>query len=122
MHDSLILVIRISYGDFSAKQEASVYIRLVKFDKHYLLRLIGLVKCDIFDDDISSWHMSQMKCFKDENQFLWLSLDPFDEFTNKILEADNCNFGFVNFEITAFETNIHNYLNYDGFCKTRNKL
>ncbi|GAB3537038.1 hypothetical protein [Photobacterium alginatilyticum] len=80
------------------KQESSVEISLVKFEKQVInLRLTGVQKVDLCDDYMCS-SISHVKAIEDGNT-ISISLDPYKEDIDYIDERDNFIFSFTEYQL-----------------------
>jgi len=87
----------------SVNQDANISIQFVKRNIVLVLKLKGLKTIDIYEDEFNSQHIGHLKCLMDENEMIWLILDPYDERINEVEERDNFKLCFKEYELEIKE-------------------
>ena len=79
----------------------SPMLEIVLLRDRQVLKIIleGVSRFIVFEDEFESHCISHIKCLIDEEGFIWISLDPFDERVNEIEESDNFVIKFKNYTI-----------------------
>lgn len=84
-------------------QEESVSIKLIKGNSLQILKIKGLDVLDLYESDFNSQYIGHVKCFLDNENKIWLVLDPFDERIEEIEERDNFKIRFKEYELEISE-------------------
>ena len=105
IRDAQFLSMKIQYENSGSSPKASAFIEFefIKNDDHYLVQLKEPKQIDIFEDEVLSQYIGELKCYKDEYDDFWLSLDPGDDVKDEITDKDNYVFGFKAFKIIKVE-------------------
>lgn len=101
VRDAQFLSMKVLYENTATTPNTSALIELefIKNEDHYLVHLKEPKRIDIFEDEVYSQYIGQLKCYKDEYDDFWLSLDPGDDVKDEITEKDNYVFGFKGYKI-----------------------
>jgi hypothetical protein len=102
LRDCRILNFSLTWGDFVSQQirHAKLTLGFASPKGEKLLLIISkLESIDFYENEVTSYHIGHIKCLIDENEVIWLCLDPYDEHIMFIEEKDNFKFSFKSYEL-----------------------
>jgi hypothetical protein len=83
--------------------QKNIEIKFLKNKSEICLIIEGAQELDLFEDEFESYYISHVKCLIDDENLVWLSLDPYDERIDEIEERDNFKIQFKNYKIKITE-------------------
>ncbi|MCX2745516.1 hypothetical protein OO013_16670 [Mangrovivirga sp. M17] len=85
----------------NSSNQNKLEITLLKDGSEFTLIIQNPLIFEFFENDFNSQYISHVKCLLDNNNYIWISFDPYDELINDIEERDNFNIKFSEFEIKS---------------------
>lgn len=83
--------------------QRNIVINFLKGNLKIQLILEGATEFDIVENEFDSYYIGNLKCVLDDENFIWLSLDPYDEQINEIEERDNFKIKFKSYKMEITE-------------------